>query len=575
MKVILKYLRGSMKHMILLMALYLVQAVTSLLLPFTMTKIVNDGIANLDMRYVYIYSAVMLLLALINLACALGANKVTSVMVPRVICNMRNDVFNKVNSLSFEQFSEIGTGSLITRVTDDIGWLEEVISFLPYVFIMVPVLFLGGVILTAIGDWVLALILLAVSPIILILMALITKGMAKRWDRAQEYSDIQNKIIRERLSGIRVIRAFNKDSFEHQRAKEATKVMSKNFVKNNTISGLINPLTVFLLNLVTVAIIYVGAIRLQNDPMLEGGNILGAIQYIALIGNAIFLLAWTVAFMPHVKVSMRRVSEVMDLEIAEEQKSSGEKLSGSLEFNNVNFAYPKAQKNALENINFKVAEGEIVGIIGGTGSGKTTLTKLIMNFYSDVEGECLVGGKNYNDFAPATIRDNIAIALQKSMIFEGTVLENIKMGNKDATLEEVNKVVEIAQLEDFLKDHEEGLEYKLNQSGSNLSGGQKQRINIARAILKPANIYIFDDSFSALDFLTEKNLRLALNKHLEGKTQLIITQRAATAMRCDKVFVMDRGEIVGFGTHKELLKSCGVYKEIYDSQLGGDKNGTN
>ena len=246
--------------------------------------------------------------------------------------------------------------------------------------------------------------------------------------------------------------------------------------------------------------------------------------------------------------------------------------SGDISFDDVSFAYPGSANNALSNISLDIAEGDIVGIIGGTGSGKTTLVKLLLDFYSTTQGKRTFGGKNYCELTPAIVRDNVSVALQKSMIFEGTVADNVKMGNKDATDEQVREALRIAQMTDFVEGKEEGLDFKLTQSGSNISGGQKQRINIARAIIKPASLYIFDDSFSALDYLTEANLRKELNKDLVGKTQIIVTQRSATAMRCDKVYVMDNGRIVGVGTHKQLLQTCKTYKEIYDSQMGGGIN---
>ena len=382
---------------------------------------------------------------------------------------------------------------------------------------------------------------------------------------------MQNRIIRELISGIRVVRAFDKEAHEHKRAAHATSEMCNSFVKANTISGIISPLASLLLNGATVAIIYVGAMRLQQSETLKAGDILATIQYIALIANAVMILSWTISFIPHVKVSLKRIATILDAP-TQTDKSSGEILDGDVSFQNVDFAYPNAGNDALSDVSIDIPNGAIVGIIGGTGSGKSTLIKLLLNFYSASNGKRFMGGRDYEQLTPATVRDNVAVALQKSMIFEGTIRDNVKMGNRDATDEQVNEVLEIAQMSSFVAEQVDGLDYKLTQAGNNISGGQKQRINIARTILKPAQVYIFDDSFSALDYLTEANLRKQLNKFLEGKTQIIITQRAATAMRCDKVYVMDNGRIVGEGTHKQLLETCRTYKEIYDSQMGGGLN---
>ncbi len=569
MKHLLKFIKPYTAEILLLMFLFAVRSLSTLFMPYVMSNIVEVGIRNGDMQYVVSQGIIILALAVGAFACALITNRVSSNFSSKIAVNMRKDVFNKVNELTFEQFAEIGTGSLLTRTTDDIGWMEETISQVPYVFISCPILFIGGIVMSFKGDWVLPLILLGVSVVVLLITSAICGTLEKHWQRGDEYTDVQNRVIRERLSGIRVVRAFDKEAHEHKRAVKATSEMCNSFVKANTVSGIVSPIASLFLNGATVAIIYVGAVRLQAVQTLKAGNILATIQYIALIANAVLMLSWTISFIPHIKVSLKRISAILDSPTCQES-SSGEELTGDVKFCNVDFAYSNASNNALSNISVDINNGDIVGIIGGTGSGKSTLVKLLLDFYSVSGGQRLLGGKDYADMSPATVRDNVAVALQKSMIFEGTVRENVKMGNRDATDEQVNQVLEIAQMTEFIQSHEEGLDYKLTQAGNNISGGQKQRINIARTILKPASVYIFDDSFSALDYLTEANLRKKLNKYLQGKTQIIITQRAATAMRCDKVYVLDCGKVVGEGSHKELLLTCKTYKEIYDSQMGGD-----
>lgn len=572
MKHLLKFIKPFYKEIILLMVLYALSTLAALFMPYVMSNIVEVGIKNGDLPYVIKEGAVMVALAVAALTCALITNRISSNFSSKIAVNMRKTVFNKVNTLTFEQFSEIGTGSLITRTTDDIGWMEETISQIPYVMITCPIMFVGGIALSFKGDWVLPLILLGISVVVLIITTLITSSLEKHWQRGDEYTDVQNRIIRERLSGVRVVRAFDKDAYEHKRTAKATSEMNNSFVRANTISGLVSPIASLFLNVATVIIIYVGALRVQSNPSLKAGDILATIQYIALIANAVLVLSWTISFIPHVKVSMRRISAILDIKNTESDVVCSEVLEGDISFDDVSFAYPGSANNALSDISLDISRGEIVGIIGGTGSGKTTLVKLLLDFYSAKDGSRVFGGKNYDELTPAIVRDNVSVALQKSMIFEGTIRDNVKMGNKDATDEQVNEALRIAQMTDFVDGKEEGLDFKLAQSGSNVSGGQKQRINIARAIIKPASLYIFDDSFSALDYLTEANLRKELNKYLDGKTQIIITQRSATAMRCDKVYVMDNGRIVGVGTHKQLLQTCKTYKEIYDSQMGGGIN---
>ena len=569
MKHLLKFIKPFYKEIVLLMVLYALSTLASLFMPYVMSNIVEVGIKNGDLPYVLREGGVMIALAVAALTCALITNRISSNFSSKIAVNMRKTVFNKVNTLTFKQFSEIGTGSLITRTTDDIGWMEETISQIPYVMITCPIMFVGGIALSFKGDWALPLILLGISVAVLIVTTLITSSLEKHWQRGDEYTDVQNRIIRERLSGVRVVRAFDKDAYEHKRTAKATDEMNNSFVRANTISGLVSPIASLFLNVATVVIIYVGALRVQSNPSLKAGDILATIQYIALIANAVLVLSWTISFVPHIKVSMKRISAILDIKDVEADNSVCQVLKGDISFDDVSFAYPGSANNALSNISLNIAEGEIVGIIGGTGSGKTTLVKLLLDFYSSAQGIRTFGGKNYCELTPAIVRDNVSVALQKSMIFEGTVADNVKMGNKDATDEQVREALRIAQMTDFVDGKEEGLNFKLTQSGSNVSGGQKQRINIARAIIKPASVYVFDDSFSALDYLTEANLRKELNKYLAGKTQIIVTQRSATAMRCDKVYIMDNGRIVGVGTHKQLLNSCRTYKEIYDSQMGG------
>lgn len=572
MKQLLKFIKPHTKYVVALMILYTVQSFCALFMPFVMSNVVEIGIANGDLHYILTEGAIMIALAVGALGSALVNNAVSSKFTSCLGVDIRQQIFNKVNSLTFEQFSQIGTGSLITRTTDDVDWIEDAISQLPYVIIEAPTMFIGGIVLSFAGDWVLPLILLGVAVIALTIATTITMRMDKYWQRGDEYTDVQNRVVRERLSGIRVVRAFDKEDYEHQRAVHATNEMNNSFVKANTISGLVSPIVSLFLNLATVAVIYVGAIRLQSSATLKAGNILATIQYIALIINAIIMLSWTISSIPHVRVSLRRVGEVLNMQNPDEQASSGERLDGDVEFCGVGFSYGDAQEAVLDGVDFCAHAGETVGIIGGTGSGKSTLIKLLLGFYPTNSGTRRFGGKDYLELTPATVRDNVSVALQKSMIFEGTIAENVKMGNRDATDEQVAQALEIAQMADFVAEKEEGTNFMLTQSGNNISGGQKQRINIARTILKPASVYVFDDSFSALDYLTEANLRKALNKYLQGKTQIIVTQRAATAMRCDKVYVLENGKVVGVGTHKQLLNDCQTYREIYQSQMGGDRN---
>ncbi|HRV73480.1 MAG TPA: ABC transporter ATP-binding protein [Eubacteriales bacterium] len=572
MKEIFKYIKPYGKKLIFVAFLNVVSTLCGLFLPYVMSDMVNNGIALSDMSRIYIMGVVMLALAGIALASGIVTMRMNASISTCYTNDIQKAVFRKVNSLSFEEFGKVGTSSLLTRSTQDVFMLQEAASGVVYAVVTVPIFFVGGCILAFMSDWVLALVLCFLAPLVLFIVWLATRNMGKLWELSDKYIDIQNMIVRERLSGIRVIRAFDKEQHEHERIAKATNVMADNIIKANVRGNTINPLSLFFLNISTVVMVYVGFTRIQSGAFITAGDIIATIQYVAIIMNALLVLSWTIVFIPHIMVCVRRISEVLRMQGIPKEEFSKESLSGELHLRNVTLRYEGAEAAAVSNVDLDVERGETVAIIGGTGSGKTSLIRLIMRFFTPVEGEIYLDGKPYSELTRETIRDNIAVALQKSMIFEGTIAYNIRMGNPSASDEQMYTAARTAQIADFIDTLDDGYEHLLTQAGSNLSGGQKQRVNIARTILKPASIYIFDDSFSALDYLTESKLRRELNAQLAGKTQIIITQRAATAMRCDKVYVMDRGQIVGCGTHERLLKECRIYKEIYDSQLGGDLN---
>lgn len=571
MKKILSYLKPYRMQLLLVALLYVAATFCSLFMPYLMSDIVDEGIRGADMPYILRMGGWMLLLSVAALGCGLATTKISAHVSAGFSNHLQKAVFQKINSLTFEEYARIGTSSLLTRSTEDVFALQDAANGFVYALVTVPILFIGGAVLAFSADWILALVLVILAPAVLLIVYLVTRRMGKLWDNSDKFIDMQNKIIRERLSGIRVIRAFDKEAHEHDRAAYATNQMADNIIKANVLTGTINPLSLMLLNLATVVMVYIGAVRIQTEAFLKAGDVIATIQYVALIMNGLLVLSWTFAWLPHIKVCVRRVSEVLSMEGLAGGSASGEKLSGDVVLSDVTFYYEGADTPALKNINLAAKEGEIVSVIGGTGSGKTTLAKLLLDFYAPSSGEIHLGGRSYRALNRETVRDNLAVALQKSMIFEGTIAENIRMGDKDATTEQLDAVTEIAQIADFIASHPEGYDYKLSQSGANISGGQKQRINIARTIIKDAAVYVFDDSFSALDYLTESKLRRALNARLNGKTQIIITQRVATAMRGDRIYVLDKGEVAGSGTHEALLESCPIYREIYDSQLGGNK----
>lgn len=567
-KFLFKYFKKYKLSLALTGVLYLVASASALAMPNLMSRIINDGISNSDIKTVYVLSAVMLAIAVVSFILALFGKKMNAVVSNSIAEDMRNDVFEKINSLTFEEFSSIGSSSLLTRANEDVFALQDVANSFVYAVINIPVMLFGGVILSLLKDFTLALVLLSVIPIVAFIVFFLVRKMGTLWETSDKYCDKQNKLVRERLSGIRVIRAFDKEKYEHGRISEATDVMADNMIKANVLSSFISPVSMLLLNFVTVAVLYVGAIRMQNPAILKAGDVIAIIQYVGIASNGLLAAVWTFAWLPHLKVSAKRVNEVLSLKGVPESEKEGKRISGDIEIEGVSFTYPNAKLPALTGVNMTIKEGETVAIIGGTGSGKTTLIKLLTGFYEPTTGAIRFGDHDYAALTPEDIRSNISVALQKSMIFEGTIKDNVTMSVTNASDEEVFHALETARMADFVNSHKEGLYYGLSQSGANLSGGQKQRINIARTIFKKSSVYIFDDSFSALDFLTESKLRRAMGVELKGKTQIIITQRISTAIRSDKIFVMADGKVVGEGKHEELINTCDIYKEIYASQMG-------
>ena len=567
-KFLFKYFKKYKLSLALTGVLYLVASASALAMPNLMSRIIDDGIRNSNIKTVYVLSGIMLSIAVVSFLLAIVGKKMNAVVSNSIAEDMRNDVFEKINSLTFEEFSSIGSSSLLTRANEDVFALQDVANSLVYAVTNVPVMLFGGVILSLLKDFSIALILLSVIPVVAFIVFLLVKKMGRLWEISNKYCDKQNKLVRERLTGIRVIRAFDKENYEHGRISEATDVMADNMIRANVLSSLITPISLLLLNVVTVAVIYVGAIRMQNPAILKAGDIIAIIQYVGIASNGLLAAVWVLAWLPHFKVSARRVNEVLSLKGVPESEGKAKYIRGDLRITNLSFTYPNAKLPALTDVNMNIKEGETVAIIGGTGSGKTTLIKLLAGFYEPTEGTILFGGYDYSALTTDDVRSNISVALQKSMIFEGTIKDNVMMSQTDAGDEEVFHALETARMADYVNSHKEGIYYELSQSGANLSGGQKQRINIARTIFKKSSVYVFDDSFSALDFLTESKLRRALSVELKGKTQIIITQRISTAIHSDRIFVMANGKIVGEGSHDDLINTCEIYKEIYASQMG-------
>lgn len=574
MKRILPYLKPYRGKMLLGMLLIAVSSVCSLLLPTIMSDILDGGIYTSDWDYILRCCGRMLLVTLLSLGSVAAGTWCRTQVVSGFCADLRTAVFGRVNALTFEEVSRIGTSALLTRSTHDVGTLAWVADMLSSNIITIPVLFFGGVVLAFSKDSTLALIILVAMPIITLLVLAIGRRVEPLWKISDQFCDKQNDLVRERLHGIRVIRAFNREEQEQGRIAEATRVMAEHIIEANTKMGLVAPIAIALMNLVAVAILYFGGSRMQSGiSAASGGDIFAMVQYVALVMNGIVMAAFALVMYPHAKVAADRIGEVMDANMMTETAEEDDNITfaGDIRMENVTFRYEGADAAAVSDVSLHIAAGQKVAIIGGTGSGKSTLVQLLMAFRLPTEGKIYFDGRDAATLSRRTIRHNISCVLQRAGIYSGTIRENIAMGRPGASEEELMEAAAVAQMADYIKAQPEGLDHRLEQAGKNLSGGQKQRVSITRAVLKNAPIYLFDDSFSALDFMTEANLRRALAEKAAGRTQIVVTQRVTSAMSSDQIFVMDGGRLVDSGTHRELLEHCKVYREIYLSQTGGER----
>ena len=568
----LKPYRGKIALATMLMA---VSAACNLLLPTLMSDILDRGVygaAQAD-TFSYIVSTAlrMLGISMLSLLSVGSGYWIVYHVISGYTWSLRSALFRKVHTMTLEEVGRLGTSNIVTRSTHDVDTLNWVISALCGGILIIPLTFLGGVILCMRKDFQLSLVILCAVPLVIGAGLLLSKKIEHRWEVADEFCDRQNDLVRERLRGVRVIRAFNREHKAHEKVTGATRTMADNLIRANVSMAVIDPAAVFVLNVVALLVVLLGGIRMERGTGLTAGDIFAMIQYIGIILGAIVSVSYDIVMLPHVRVAVRRLSQVTESTgLEDDRPARGLAFSGEISLDHVSFTYPGSSLPALSDVNLKIGAGEWVSVIGGTGSGKTTLTELLLAFRAPTGGTLRFDGQDSAEISAKDIRANISCALQKSMLYAGTVAENLRMGKPEATDEELWEVLELAQIADFLREKPEGLNFKLEQAGTNISGGQKQRLAIARALLKDAPIYIFDDSFSALDFLTEAKVRKALNERLAGKTRIVITQRVVSAMHSDRIFVLADGAIAGAGTHAELLENCEIYREIYISQTGGE-----
>ncbi len=550
------------------LVLVFISTMTDLELPDLMSDIVDTGIVQGDVSYILGRGGVMLLVALLGTVCTILTSYLSSKIGMGFSRDLRKKVFEKVESFSLTEINEMGTASLITRTTNDINQVQMVVIMMMRMMLSAPLMIVGALIMALGKDVELSKVILVVIPIIIVTIAIIAKFTLPMFQKMQNKIDKLNLVVRENLTGIRVIRVFNKVEAEQERFNQASLEVSRIATMANRLMGALMPLMMLILNLSIIAVIWFGGIRI-NDGDLMVGDLMAFIQYLTQVMFSLLMLTMMFVLIPRAQASAVRINEVLEMKspIQEPKEAIQPQLKGYVEFKNVSFGYEGAEEYAISNISFVAKPGEVTAIIGGTGSGKSSILNMIPRFYDAAKGEVLVDGVNVRHMNQQELRSKIGYVPQKAVLFTGTIRDNILYGKEDATDEEVRHALDIAQATDFVSKMKEGIESPISQGGTNVSGGQKQRLSIARAIVRKPEIYLFDDSFSALDFKTDAQLRAALKKETKDSTVIIVAQRVSTVMDATRILVMDEGHVVGMGTHEELLQTNEIYQQIVESQL--------
>ncbi len=585
--------------------LVVVQAVISLYLPDLMSNIVDKGITKGDVDYIWKVGGQMLLYSLMSALAAIVGSYTSSIVSMGIGRDLRGAVFEKVNSFSLEEINKFSTASLITRTTNDVTQIQQATMMVLRMVAMAPVMAIGGIVMSVNKDAQLTSVLFISIPIMFAGLGLITWIVVPWFRSMQTKIDRLSLVLRERVTGIRVIRAFNKEEHEKKRFTEANNDLTNTALKINRVAALLFPYMMIVMNFTTILIIWFGAKQIDIGK-LQVGQMMAVMQYVMQIMFSFIMISVIFIMLPRANVSANRIKEVLAVEpkvkdpylssatsdskngkdakntrSAEGERfvnsawymkiGKSENVKGVIEFDNVTFSYPGASEPVLENISFKALPGKVTAIIGSTGSGKSTLLNLIPRFYDVTSGSVKIDGVDVREFPLETLRKNIGYATQKAMIFSGTIRDNIRFGREWITDQMIEHAADIAQVMEFASKYPEGLDYYIDQSGLNLSGGQKQRVSIARAVAGRPKIYLFDDTFSALDFKTDANVRLRLFKETSDATVIIVAQRVATIMQADQIIVLEDGKVVGIGTHAELIENNEVYRDIVNSQLSREE----
>ncbi|MEK3866153.1 ABC transporter ATP-binding protein [Paenibacillus sp. FSL H7-0716] len=571
------YLKPYKKEAIIGPIFKLMEAILELILPTIVALIINNGVGNHDSAYVYRMGGLMVLMSLLGFGCSMVCQYYAARASQGFGTTLRNKMFRHITSLSYAELDTLGTPTLINRITNDVNQLQIAVAMLIRLVIRAPFICIGAILMSMILDFRLSLILIAATPVFGIILYFIITRSAPLYRKYQQKLDALALVLSENLSGIRVIRAFAKRRTEKERFDASSEDLTTTAIRVSRISALLGPMTTLVVNAAIIAILWVGGIHIDGGRLSQG-EIIAFINYITQILLALIVVSNLVIIFTKASSSANRVNEVLGVKVSVSEEGNvviaePDRAVPAIQFDHVSFGYNTTGESALEDISIVINRGETVGLIGSTGSGKSTFVNMIPRFYDVVQGEVKVDGVNVRDYKLHQLREKIGIVPQKAVLFTGTITENIRWGKEDATEEEIMQAASIAQAEEFIRKLPEGLNTQVSRGGLNLSGGQKQRLTIARAVVGKPSILILDDSSSALDFSTDAALRKALKESSQEMTVLLVSQRVSTVRQADKIMVFEEGRIAGVGTHEELMQGCEVYKEICLSQLSSEESG--